>query len=433
LNRPSQKPAIGLALLGCGTVGSGVLKLLRQNREIIERSAGCRLRLARVLDRNRWKLDAAGIAPDAIADSIEDVLAGDVGIVVETLGGTDAARDCVLRCLRSGKSVVTANKDLLAACGRELFSAAEQGGADLFFEAAVCGGVPIIGALKQSLAANRIEGVLGIVNGTTNYVLSRMSSEGVSLDEALRSARELGYAEPDPSADVEGRDAARKLAILASICFRSRVVPDDVYVEGISSVKPEDIGYGSELGYTLKLLAIAARTPGGIQARVHPTFIPDSHPLAAVSGPYNGVYVKGDAVGEVMGYGPGAGQMPTASAVLGDVIEAARNRLQGSTGRTTCTCDGDGHVLPIEALSTKYYMRFTVIDRPGVFAAIAGVFGDHEVSLASVIQKTSGARTAEIVIVTHETSEAGLRGALSVLKGMPVVESVDNVIRVEEA
>ncbi len=427
---------VGIAVLGVGTVGSGVVKLLRANGPHITRRLGKEIELRKVLERDEAKLQALAIPEAVVARSFEEVLADrEVKIVVELLGGTEPARQYITAALRRGKHVVTANKDVVASYGKELFEAAAAGGADLYFEASVGGGIPIVRVLKESLAANRILEVLGIVNGTTNYILTRMSEEGLDFAAALKEAQEAGYAEADPRADIEGLDAARKIAILASIAFNTRVVPEDVYVEGITKIAPEDIAYARELGYCIKLLALARDLGEEVEVRVHPALVPREHPLAAVRGVFNAIFVQGDALGEAMFYGRGAGQMPTASAVVGDIMEIVRNMEAGGSGRFACTCFLEKKVRPIGKVRTRYYVRLVVHDRPGVLASIAGVFGNHRVSLASVIQKRSlrgpEGLLAELVVITHAVEERNIRDALAVIGGLSIVTAVENVLRVE--
>jgi len=302
---------------------------------------------------------------------------------------------------------------------------------DFFFEAAVAGGIPIIRPLKTSLAANRIQQVVGIVNGTTNYILSKMANEGREFADVLAEAQRLGYAEPDPTDDVEGFDAAYKLAILASISFQNSVPIASVYHEGITKITRRDIEYAKELGYAIKLLAIGKMTDGAIEVRVHPTLLPLSHPLASVNDVFNAIFVRGDAVGEVMFYGRGAGPLPTGSAVAGDIMDVARNIKAGATGQIKCTCGLDKPILPMEKVRTRYYVRMLVADRPGVLAAIAGVLGEHDVSIASMVQKEAHAGDAEIVWVTHEAVEQNMRTALELISKLPVVRQISSVIRVE--
>jgi homoserine dehydrogenase len=309
---------------------------------------------------------------------------------------------------------------------------ADSQGVDFLFEASVGGGIPIVFPLKQSLSGNKIREVIGIVNGTTNYILSKMSQQKSPFEEVLKEAQDLGYAEADPSSDVEGYDSARKISILASIAFNSRVTFPDVYVEGITRITPLDIKYGHELGYVIKLLAIAKEEQEGkIQVRVHPAFIPRTHPLAAVSGVYNAVFVRGDAVGDLMFYGRGAGQTPTASAVVGDIMDIVRNIERENTGRISCTCYENKEIVSISSIKAKYYIRLMVKDRPGVLASIAGVFGNQNVSLATVLQKTTGQEDAQLVLITHLVEEADLRDALTIFSGMNIVGAIENVIRLE--
>lgn len=379
---------INAALLGFGTVGSGVFTLLEQNAETITRRTGDSIRIKRVFERDREKCLAFGVAPERLAADIEEILNDpDIDIVIELIGGIEPAAAFILQAMRKGKHIVTANKDLIASRGRELFAAAEENHVDFYFEASVAGGIPIIYPLKQSLSANRIQEVIGILNGTTNYILSKMSMEGRSYNEVLTEAQQLGYAEADPSADVDGLDAARKIAILSSIAFNTRITVDQVYVEGITSITPADIKYARDLGFVVKLLAIAKEEKEQIQVRVHPAFLPKSHPLASVNDVFNAVFVQGDAVGEIMHYGRGAGKMPTASSVVGDVIEIGRNILNHSNARIGCTCYEEREILNIGALQAMFYIRMTVTDRPGVLAGIAGVFGNNNVSIATVLQK----------------------------------------------
>ncbi len=426
---------IGIGLMGAGTVGSGVVKLLRANESQIAQRLGRPVVIRRVLERDPEKLRNLGLT-DLGTDRVQDLLEDpSIQIVVELLGGIEPARTFLLEALRKGKHVVTANKDVVAAYGKELFEAAASTNADLYFEASVGGGIPIIRVLKESLAANRIEAIIGIVNGTTNYILTRMSAEGIDFDTALDAAKAAGYAEADPSADVEGFDAARKIAILASIAFNTRITPDNVFVEGITRVTPRDISYAQELGYVIKLLAIA-REQDDVEVRVHPALLPKSHPLTAVQGVFNAIFVQGNAVGETMYYGQGAGQMPTASAVVGDVMEIVHNMESNSTGRFSCTCFYEKKIRPKGQFRSKYYVRLMVKDQPGVLASIAGVFGNHRVSLGSVIQKrilnVSDCSIAELVLITHEVAEQDVQDALAVIAGLSVVASVENVIRVEE-
>lgn len=424
---------IYVGLLGCGTVGSGVVELLVRNSESIARKTGEKIAIKRVLEKDLDKVLQVGLNRDLLTDDFEDIVNdSDIQVVVELIGGIHPAFEYITRAMQEGKHVVTANKDLIAEKGRELFDLARACRVDFYFEASVGGGIPVVYPLKQSLAANQIKEVIGILNGTTNFILTKMSKEGRPFQDVLAEAQALGYAEADPSADVEGLDAARKLAILSSIAFNSRVTIDDVHVEGITSITPADIRYGHELGYVLKLLAIAKEDEKGqIEARVHPAFIPAAHPLAGVNDVFNAVFINGDAVGEIMHYGRGAGKYPTASAVVGDIIDIARNMAFGANSRIGCTCYEEKPILDINELNNEFYIRMTVTDRPGVLAGIAGVFGNNNVSLASVLQKNTGGPTAELILITHKVKEQNLRDSLAVLQDMSIVHSINNVIHLE--
>ncbi|MFW0966968.1 MAG: homoserine dehydrogenase [Thermacetogeniaceae bacterium] len=429
--------SIGVGLLGLGTIGSGVVKLLRENNAQIEQRLGRRVKIKKVLERDPEKLAILELPSEMLAGSFDEILDDPaIQIIIELLGGIEPSRTYIKEALLKGKHVVTANKDVIAAHGKELFEAATEGKADLYFEASVGGGIPVLHALKENLTANKIQEVIGIVNGTTNYILTRMHDEHVEFEQVLQEAQRAGYAESDPTSDIEGYDAARKIAILASIAFNTRVTPDEVLVEGITRITPEDINYARELGYVIKLLAIAKDFNDEIEVRVHPAFLPAEHPLSAVQGVFNAVYIYGNAVGETMFYGQGAGQMPTASAVVGDLMEIVRNLETNSTGRFPCTCYLEKKILPIGQIQTKYYLRLIVKDKPGVLASIAGVMGNHQVGIASVIQKrtlvVNEERMAEIVLITHEVLEQDIQDALAVLRGLSIVGSIENVIRVEE-
>ena len=423
---------IRIAVIGCGTVGSGVVKLLQQNHETIALRGGEPVSLKWVMDLDKDKCRVLGIEDSRITDNFTDIVNDpEVDIVVELIGGIEPAFSYITAAMEQGKHVVSANKDLIAVRGKEIFTAAEANQVDFYFEASVAGGIPIIAPLKQSLAGNRIQQVTGILNGTTNYILTKMSREGREFNDVLAEAQQLGYAESDPSADIEGLDAARKIAILSSIAFNSRITLDDVYVEGITRITQADIKYADELGFKIKLLAIGQEKDGKVQTRVHPAFLPKNHPLAAVNDVFNAVFIQGDAVGEIMHFGRGAGQMPTASSVMGDIIEIVRNIRQQTNARIGCTCYEEKPALSIDCLAAQFYIRMTVTDRPGVLSGIAGVFGNHNVSLATVLQKTSRDAMAELILITHEVKEKDLRDSLIVLKEMPIVDEINNVIRLE--
>ncbi|HHU31896.1 MAG: homoserine dehydrogenase [Zhaonellaceae bacterium] len=424
---------IKIGLLGCGTVGSGVIQALEKNKATIAAKVGAELEITKVLVRDINKKRDLKNGTISFTCNIDEIINDpEIKIVVEVMGGISPAKEYVLQALKHGKSVVTANKDLMALHGKDLFEAANLGNVDLRFEASVGGGIPIIGPLKTSLAGNQILKVVGIINGTTNYILTKMAKEKSEFNKVLAEAQRLGYAESDPTADIEGLDAARKIAILASIAFNSRVTFPKVYVEGITKITTRDICYANELGYTIKLLGIAQQNNGTIEVRVHPAFIPNEHPLAKVDDVFNAIYVQGDAVGDAMFYGRGAGQLPTASAVIGDLMEVARNLTQGIFDKSYCTCFEHKEIKPFREIKTKYYLRLTVPDRPGVLASIASVFAQHEVSIASVVQKRKTKQAAELVLITHLVKEAYLQDALSAIQDLPFVTQINNVIRVED-
>jgi homoserine dehydrogenase len=421
---------VKIGLLGCGTIGSGVFHLVEKNAAGLAEAAGRPLAVARILVKDpdeprSFQADTSLMTTDAA-----QVLGDDsIDIFIEVMGGVDPARQFVLEALGRGKSVVTANKELVAGHGREIMEAAAAANAHVRFEAAVGGGIPLIRPLEESLGGDNVVKMLGIVNGTTNYILTRMSTEGSTYSETLAEAQQLGYAEANPEADVEGIDAASKLAILCSIAFHAGVTSDQVYREGISRVRPEDLENARELGYAIKLLAIAERDASRISARVHPTMIPLGHPLASISGNFNAVFVIGESVGELMFYGQGAGSLPTATAILGDVVNIARNLGRAPVSRRSYW-SRPGDVSSMEEVATRFYMVLKVADRPGVLAKIAGVFGDNNVSLQSVVQKGIG-DSAEIVLITHKVLERDFRTARDGLESLDVVEEIPSVIRVE--
>lgn len=421
---------IKIGLLGFGTVGTGVVHILHDNASLIKQRSGTSIQIKKILVRDLHKARQFSVDAEITTDPQAVIRDPEISIVVELMGGEEPARTLMLEALTNGKHVVTANKDVMAKFGRELFSAAEKNGVNLLFEASVGGGIPIIRPLKRCLAANRIFEVMGIVNGTTNYMLDKMTTEGVDFSSVLAEAQEKGYAEADPTADVGGWDAARKIAILASIAFGTRVALHDVSVEGITQIEPEDIDYGRELGYVVKLLAIAQDTEKGVNARVHPAFIPLTHPLASVRDVFNAIFIRGDAVGETMFYGRGAGSLPTASAVCADIMEAARDIYYDSSSRILCTCFEEKRISPISETESPYYIRLLAEDQPGVMAAITGAFGAQMVSLNSVIQKRRVGSRAEIVLITHKVNDADLQLAVQALNGLPVVHKVSTVIRV---
>jgi len=420
-------------MIGFGTVGVGTLRVLLENRTEIEQKVGSKLEVIKIADLDITTERAVTFDKSILTTNVAEVLDNpDVDIVVELIGGVHPAKDFIMRALKNGKHVVTANKELIAKEGSDILDEAGRRGLDFCFEASVGGGIPIIRPLKTSLAANKVQEVIGIVNGTTNYILTKMANEGRDFAEVLAEAQKAGYAEADPTSDIEGYDAKYKIAILASIAFTSRVHVDDVYCEGITKISRRDIECARGFGYAIKLLAIAKRAGGKMEIRVHPALIPVAHPLASVSNVYNGIYVRGDFVEDVMFYGPGAGSLPTGSAVVGDIMEIARDIRFGSNGRLSCTCFERLEVQNIEEVSTKYYIRMQVEDRPNVLAAIAKILGDHNVSLATVSQKDLQRDIAEIVIVTHRVSERNWRESIEQISKLPAVSEICNWIRVEE-
>lgn len=420
---------IKVALLGVGTVGTGVYKLIQRRADVMVRTIGAEMEVSKILAHNLNK-QREGIDASLLTDNWQEIVNDpEIQIVVEVMGGIEPARTMILEALHAGKHVVTANKDLLAAHGKELLDAAEEKHCDLLFEAAVAGGIPIIRPLKQCLAGNEIDEVIGIVNGTTNYILTKMFEENMSFEEALAKATELGYAEADPTADVEGLDAGRKVAIMASIAFHSRVVFDDVYTEGITKITSDDIAYAKEFDSVIKLLGVAHNTEGGIEVGVYPMLLNKEHPLASVRDSFNAVFVHGDAVDDAMFYGRGAGELPTASAVMGDIIDVARNIAYGCNGRISCTCYRETPIKKFDEVENKFFLRMQVKNQPGVLASIATVFGSHGVSIARVVQKHIKGNQAELVIVTDKVREDYLKNALEQLRDIENIFEISSVIR----
>jgi len=428
------KDTINIGVLGLGVVGSGAVALLQQNREEIERKLGASIHIRKIAVRDLHKKRLVDVDRKLLTNNPLEVLDDpSIDIVCELIGGVSPAKEYVLRALANGKHVITANKELIAKDGHDVMEEAGRRKLDFQFEGSVGGGIPIIQPMKNALGGNKVQELMGIVNGTTNYILTRMTQEGADFQDVLAEAQARGYAEADPSSDVDGFDAQYKIAILSSIAFTSRVHVQDVYVEGITHITAIDIERARELGYVIKLVAMAQRVgDDAMQVRVHPALLPESHPLASVNDVFNAIFVRGDAVGEVMFYGRGAGMMPTGSAVVGDIMDVCRNILFNSGARVQCTCYDKKRMLPMDAVETKYYIRMNVEDRPKVLASIAGVLGDNNVSIESVVQKTTGGSHAEIIWVTHKTLESDLRAALTQIKRLPAVSSVDNWLRVEE-
>ncbi|BAS27617.1 homoserine dehydrogenase [Limnochorda pilosa] len=420
---------VGVALLGAGTVGTGVLRILERHRERIAARAGGPLEVRRILvrslDRHRPEVPASARLTTDSQAALDDP---GVDLVVEVMGGEEPAQSLIRAALERGKHVVTANKSVLARAGGELLERYPQ---RLYFEASVAGGIPIIKPLQECLIANRLERVLGIVNGTTNYVLTRMDRAGLTFEQALAEAQAAGYAEADPTYDVDGLDAAHKLVILAMLAFEAPFGLDDVHVEGIGRVHPTDLAYAREFGYTVKLLAVARRHDA-VELRVHPALVPRDHPLASVEGVTNAVFVEGDAVGPLMFYGAGAGSLPTASSVVADMVEAARRiRATGQEPNGRIFRDDRPPIRPPSEMVSRFYLRFRVVDRPGVLAEIAGAFGRHRVSIESMIQKGRGSEPVDLVFVTHPAREADLRLALDQIRGLDSVHDLASCMRVE--
>ena len=427
--------AVKIGLVGTGTVGGGCLDILSNHKQDFLRHFGIDLELARVCSRDSQPAISRGLQ-DLFTDDYHDIINDpEIDIVIELIGGTGVAKDVIKEALSAGKQVVTANKAIMASAGEEIMNLAEEKGVEIAFEASVGGGIPIIDPLKHSLIANRIDSIMGIVNGTTNYMLSRMDEDGLDYDTALKEAQERGFAEADPTADVDGLDAAAKIAILASIAFNSRVTMDQVYTEGIRRISPVDLAMAHESGYVVKLVAHARRTEKGIDVRVHPTMIPESHQLATVNGVFNAIFVEGDAVGQTMFFGEGAGAGPAASAVMGDVLEVARHVQMGIKPIVGCTCTDKLPLISMDELHTKYYIRFVVADRPGVLAAAADIFSRNDVSVRTVTQRGNAAREdVDLVFVTHTAEERSVRKAIEeilTLEGV-VTGGAPSVIRVQD-
>ena len=420
---------VTLGVLGCGNVGAALCQLVERDGDDIARRTGIRLQIGRVAVRSLSK-DRGLDLPGALFTTDAATVVADpaIDVIVEVLGGIEPARQLILESLAAGKPVVTANKELLANVGAELFAAADTAGVDLLFEAAVAGAIPLIRPLRESLVGERLTRVMGIVNGTTNFILSQMAAHGTSYADALAEAQTLGYAERDPTADVEGYDAGAKAAIIASLAFGVRVVAGDVYHEGISGIGAADIAFATQLGYTIKLLAICERfDDGSVAVRVHPAMVPNAHPLASVRDSFNAVFVEGDAVGVLMFYGRGAGGLPTASAVLGDAIDASLNLSRGASASIGQL--GKCQLRSIDDLASAFYLNLEVADEPGVLALVAGVFGRHGVSIRSMEQESLDV-DARLVFITHSAREADLRSTLRELSELTVVRRVGSVLRV---
>lgn len=422
---------VGVAILGLGVVGGGTYQILTEHREFYQRTQNVDIVVESVLELNRERARSLGVPSEKIASNIAEIVSDpDVNIVVEVIGGVEAAREYVLAALNAGKTVVTSNKELFCKYSHELERAAKRQNAGLYFEASCVGGVPIIRTLLDGVQANEISSMMGIINGTTNYILTKMTNDGSSYEECLKEAQRLGYAEADPTADVEGFDAAYKLSILSSLAFHTKVPFSKIFREGISGISKEDIADGKELGYVLKLLAIGKQSDAGIEVRVHPTFVRKEHPLASVNDSFNAVFLTGDSVGDVMLYGRGAGALPTGSAIVSDIIYAAtHSENKYSTFKNTAGADKD--VKFVNDFKSAYYMRMTVEDKAGFLAKIASVFGKHNISIVELLQKPAREDgKVPLVLVTHETHELSVRNAVAKINSLDGVAHVDTVLRV---
>ncbi len=427
-----EERVINAALLGLGTVGTGVYKVLKGQEEEMTAKIGCKVKITKILVRNLEKAAQKVEEPSILTNNWNAIKEDpSIDIVIELIGGIEPAKSYILDALHAGKHVVTANKDLIAVHGQELLDAAKAAKVDFLFEAAVAGGIPIIRPLKQCLAGNHLSEVMGIVNGTTNFILTKMSQDKMEFQDALALATKLGYAEADPTADIDGLDAGRKVAILASVAFNSRVVFDDVYIEGITKISAKDIRYAKEMGCTIKLLGVARNTETGIEAYVCPMLIPSDHPLATVNDSYNAVFVHGDAVEDAMFFGRGAGELPTASAVTGDIFDIVRNIQANCSGRIGCTCYKQLPVKRMEDTYNRYFLRLHVEDRCGVLAEMTEVFAKYHVSVAQIIQRDSqNDNMAEVVVITAKVREGDFKTAIQELGGRAAVKKISKTIRV---
>ena len=426
---------VKIALLGIGTVSQGTFNLLQDNVDLITNRSGVTIEISKIFVRNPDKYTNITLPSTAqYVTNIDDVLNDEsIAIVVELMGGTTFAKDCVEAALKHGKSVVTANKDLLAEAGPYLFDLAYKNHVDLRFEASVLGGIPIIRTLYDSLAGNRITELVGIMNGTTNFILSKMTDEGLSYGDVLKEAQDLGYAEADPTADVEGLDAARKLAILASISFNRRIFFEDVTVEGITKIDTEDISFGKEFGYNIKLIGIAKESSKGLSLNVYPAFVPLTHPLASVRGSYNAIYIKGNGIDDAMFYGRGAGSLPTGSSVVSDIMEVAKNVAFESTGRFKPFYFDQKNIYSPGKIQSSYYMRLAVDNKTGVLAKIATKLAEQKISVLSIVQRNKDPETAVLAIVTSKCPHSYILNLIDSFNSLRSVKEVSSVIRIMEA
>ncbi|SFK69535.1 homoserine dehydrogenase [Paenibacillus sp. 1_12] len=425
--------AIKVGLLGLGTVGTGVVRIIKGHQQDLLSQTGASIEISKILVQDKSKQRDIDVSPDVMTENPRDVIEDpEIDIVIEVMGGIELAKGYILEALDRGKHVVTANKDLMALHGQEILAKAAEKGCDVLYEASVAGGIPIIRTLVEGFSSDRITKIMGIVNGTTNYIMSKMSQEGAAYDDVLKEAQDLGYAESDPTSDVEGFDAARKMTILATLGFHANVSLSDVKVRGISQVTKEDIAYGKRLGYEVKLLGIAERQDDCISISVQPTMVKKSHPLASVNGVFNAVYVHGEAVGETMFYGPGAGGMPTATSIVADLVAVVRNLKLGINGQRAFAPYKEKKLKTDEQIASKNFILLHVEDKAGVLAQITQVFAEHEVSLESVLQHPNQTNPkAEIIIITHDANQAAMKKVLKQFEGMNVVHSIKSVYRVE--
>jgi homoserine dehydrogenase len=430
-----KKDGINIGIIGFGIVGSGTAKVLLANKDILNERLGFKLNLRRIADLD-ITTDRGIKIPEGVLTTDVNQLFNDpeIDIVVELIGGIKPAKDFILKAIQNGKHVVTANKALLATHGTEIFNAAREKGVEVGFEASVAGAIPIIKVMKEGLVANRIKAIYGIINGTSNYILTKMTDENVEFADALKEAQALGYAEADPTFDIEGIDTAHKLTILATLSYGIPLSFSSVHIEGISKITAQDINFASELGYKVKLLAITKETDGEIELRVHPTMLPKDYLIAKVDGPFNAIYVEGDATGSTMYYGRGAGSVPTGSAVVSDIADIARNIQKNALGRvpTIPNISGEVRIRKMDDITSRYYFRFSALDKPGVLSKISGILGNHNISITSVIQK--GRMVGEavpLVVLTHEAKEKDMRQAIEEIDKLPVVMSKTVIIRVE--
>ncbi len=427
-----------VGLLGFGTIGTGVVKLLKENQKMIERKSGVKIRLKRIADLDVKRDRGVRVEEEMLTTSSEEIIADpEISIIIELIGGYEPARTFILKSIEGGKNVVTANKALLSLYGEEIFRKAKEKGVSIGFEGSVGGGIPIIKAIKEGLAANNISSIWGILNGTSNYILSEMTERSRELTEVLKEAQKKGYAETDPRLDVEGMDACHKLVLLISLAYGVNLRPEDIYVEGISKITPLDVQYAKELGYKIKLLAISKKGEGEIEARGHPTLLPENHLLSKIEGTYNAIFIHGDAVSSTMFYGQGAGMMPTASSVVSDVIEISKRIIQGQSPEFYWFSLGiQGiKVKKMGKIKASYYLRFTVLDQPGVLSKISGILGKHNISISSVIQKGREGKAREgvpIFMLTHEAKEKEIQKALAEINTLPVTLKEPLLIRIED-